>query len=389
LNLSRLSNIFEERFHSPCRLFRAPGRVNLIGEHTDYNAGLVLPVAIELSVVTAAAPRGDNKIRAISLQLPEELEFDLAETSPSARGQWTDYVQGVAHTLTQAGYPIRGANLLIDSNLPVGGGLSSSAALEVSAANALLALSSVEAPAEEVAFLCQKAESDFAGMRCGIMDQFTSSLARAGHAMLLDCALLEIEFVPLPADVRLVVANTMIKHKLQDSDYNQRRAECEQAARLLGAASLRAASDLSSLPAHLLPRARHVISENARVAAAAAALRRADPAEFGRLMAESHASLRDDYQVSCPELDTMVAIASAQPGVWGARMTGGGFGGCTVNLVAADAVDSVCRALAHGYREATGINPVIHVCQPAGGASELPAPSSRTSPEPALRQSEC
>lgn len=358
---SRLRAEFEKRYGRQPRLFRAPGRVNLIGEHTDYNGGYVFPAAIDLATYVAVAPNADRRLRAASLSLPGTLDISLDALRPS--GQWTDYVIGVAALLNIK----EGADLLIATDVPIGGGLSSSAALEVATA---FALGAGSRPRREIAALCQRAENEFTGMQCGIMDPLASCFGQEGCALRIDCRDLSIEPVPIPPQARLVIANTMVRHELGATEYNQRRAACESAAAHLGVPYLRDV-DYSTLTGAELRCARHVVTENARVLAFEAALRAGDLTEAGRQMRASHWSLRDDFAVSCEELDTMVEIASAVPGVHGARMTGGGFGGCTINLVDASAVDAVVPAIANGYGARTGIRPDIFVCRPAAGASEV------------------
>jgi galactokinase len=364
----KLRAAFEKKYGTTPRIFRAPGRVNLIGEHTDYNGGFVLPAAIDLATYAAAAPRDDRRLVAASLELPGELDGELGQLRPQRN--WTDYVAGVA----AFGKVGQGANLLIASEVPIGGGLSSSAALEVSTA---LALGLGHLPRIELARLCQKAENEFAGMRCGIMDQFTSCLGRAGHALRIDCRKLSHHEVPVPDTVRLLIANTMVKHELAASAYNTRREECEEAARRFDVESLRdiTPEDFQrrghELPVPVRNRCQHVITENERVDRFISALRFGDLARAGRRMNESHQSLRDDFAVSCEELDLMVEIAGSIDGVYGARMTGGGFGGCTINLVDAPRVEAVREELSRRYEQATGIRPDIYVCQPSGGAAEL------------------
>jgi galactokinase len=346
-------------------VWRAPGRVNLIGEHTDYNLGLVLPMAIDLACWIAAAPSGDGWLRVYSEQLGAGSQWrveDIPNASPM--GDWTDRVIGIAWELSRRGIELRGANLLIDSEVPLGGGLSSSAALGVGVA---LALGGVRQPLE-VAQLAQAAEMDFVGVPCGIMDQFISAAGQAGSAILLDCRSLEWRSVKLPEDVAIVSANSMVKHQLGNSAYRTRVEECAEAARRLGVRSLRDAGSLDILEGVLLKRARHVVTENARVARFADT---EDVVEMGRIVTESHVSLRDDYEVSCPELDFLVERALRIEGVFGARMIGGGFGGSTVNLVHPDAVDALIEDLAAEYREYSGLTPEIHVCRAAAGASEI------------------
>ncbi|HKR12143.1 MAG TPA: galactokinase [Pyrinomonadaceae bacterium] len=361
--------------------FRAPGRVNLIGEHTDYNAGFVMPAAINLSCFAKVSSREDRKLQIVSSNFNDECEIDLDDRDLRARGHWSDYPVGVAVMLERAGYLLRGARLELHSEVPMGSGLSSSAAVEVSTACALAAVSDLTIDRKELALLCQKAENEFVGARVGIMDQFVSLFGREQKALLLDCRSLEYKLLPLPLQIRLVVCNTMVKHEHASSAYNERRAQCEAGVEHLAkflpnVTALRDVTfeqlerfgrDLSEV---IYRRCRHVVTENARVLAAAEALERSELERFGRLMAESHASLRDDYEVSSPELDLMVELASKVEGVYGARMTGGGFGGCTINLVDADHVDAFTRVVAEGYEQATGLKPEIYVCEASNGAEE-------------------
>jgi galactokinase len=370
-------------FHgSQPRIYRAPGRVNLIGEHTDYNDGFVMPAAIDFFTRVAISPRDDRTISVASEHFPEQVDFDLDDPAPQPTRHWSDYVRGVAVTLEQAGYRLRGAQLQISGGVPIGAGLSSSAAIEVATGYALLEHSGFNVDRVELAKLCQRAENDFVGMRCGIMDQFISCHALKGKALLLDCRSLKYKIVPLANETRLVICNTMVKHELAGGEYNKRRAECEEGVRHLAKRlpRVRALRDVTlaelEANAHHLSkvvyrRCRHVISENARVLKGAAALEGNDAAEFGRLMDESHSSLRDDYEVSCEELDLMVEFAKDLPGVYGAKMTGGGFGGCTVNLVAGERVEQVKEKIAREYETATGIAAEIYVCRAESGAQEI------------------
>ncbi len=377
MTAGRIVREFRGRYGRDARVFRAPGRVNLIGEHTDYNDGFVMPAAIGFSTWAAAAPRADRRVAVHSANLGESFEFSLDEERP--RGRWTDYVQGVAVVLQREGFAILGADLSIGSDVPLGAGLSSSAALVVSTARALLAASGVECEPARLARICQRAESEFVGIRCGIMDQFASIFGREDHAVLLDCRSLDFEYVPLPAGASLVVANTMVRHQHAAGEYNRRRAECEEAASCFGVSHLRDATpemfddraDMLAEPVRR--RARHVIGENARALEGAGALRAGDLAAFGLLMDASHASLRDDYEVSCAELDTMAALARESTGVFGARMTGGGFGGCVLALVEAHRAAELVTHLREGYRRATGVTPDVWVCRASQGAGEAAA----------------
>jgi galactokinase len=348
------------------RVWRAPGRVNLIGEHTDYNLGLVLPMAIDLDCRIAIAPSEDGWLRVYSEQLGGGSQWRVADIPNSLPlGDWTDRIVGIAWELSRRGVELHGANVLIDSQVPLGGGLSSSAALGVSLA---LALGGPREPLE-VARLARAAEMDFVGVPCGIMDQFISA---EGSAVLLDCRSLSWTRVKLPADVAIVSANTMVRHELGASAYRTRVEECSEAARRLGVASLRDAElgTLVALNGVALKRARHIVTENERVTRFVAAAERDDAAEMGRIVTESHISLRDDYEVSCKELDFLAEAALRVDGVLGARMTGGGFGGSTVNLVRPEAVDRLRATLTAEYRKYHGLTPEIHVCVASPGASE-------------------
>jgi galactokinase len=381
-NPAELAQTFREIYGGQPRVYRAPGRVNLIGEHTDYNEGLVMPAAIDFSTSVAIDARDDRRIVVRSANFSETAELDLDQSPAHGRGHWSDYPFGVAIKLEAAGQKLRGANILVRGDLPIGSGLSSSAAIEVATGLALLELADTAIDRLELVKLCQKAENEFVGMRCGLMDQFISCFGQTGHALILDCRSLDYQLLPLPRSVKLVVCNTMVKHELAASEYNARRAECEEGVRLLAHqfAAVQSLRDVtmdnlervkSELPEVVHRRCRHVVSENVRVAAASEALQREDLEAFGRLMGESHRSLRDDYEVSCKELDLMVDLASKADGLVGARMTGGGFGGCTVNLVESDSVDSFAEAVAKGYAKATGREPEIYVCSPAQGAERV------------------
>ncbi len=375
-----LSQVFQQRFGSKPRIFRAPGRVNLIGEHTDYNDGYVFPMALDRYTAVAIAPRSDRTIRVYSASMEEETTFSL--DNPQRRGHWSDYIAGVANQLEKRNVRLPGADLLLYSDVPVGSGLSSSAALEISSALALLSLTDGHLQGEELARLGQAAENQFVGMNCGIMDQFISVHGARDHALFLDCRSLEFQLVPLPSDqCRIVVCNTMVRHELGASEYNTRRRECEEGVRHMQKQwpAIKALRDLTltqfvaageTLDPTVRKRCRHVISENERVLASIRCLSSADLHGFGELMNTSHDSLRDDYQVSCEELDLMVGIAREIPGCLGARMTGGGFGGCTVNLVERDAVDLFCREVGALYRSRTGLAPAIYISVPSQGAHE-------------------
>ena len=364
------------------REFRAPGRVNLIGEHTDYNDGFVMPAAINLSVFASVWPRKDRKLQIRSANFNDEIEFDLDDPQPAARKHWSDYAVGVAVMLERAGHHLRGARLELRGEVPVGSGLSSSAAVEVSTACALTANSDLQIDRRELALLCQKAENEFVGAHVGIMDQFVSLFGAAQSALLLDCRSLDYKLLPLPDTVNLVICNTMVKHELASSAYNERRAQCEAGVRPLAQflPNVKALRDVTlgqleqygrDLPEVVYRRCRHVITENVRVLAAAEALERNDLYRFGELMRGSHFSLRDDYEVSSRELDLMVELAFMSDGVYGARMTGGGFGGCTVNIVDVPYVEEVTSFIARQYEHITKLKPEIYVCEASNGAEEI------------------
>jgi len=364
-------------------LVRAPGRVNLIGEHTDYNDGFVLPIAIERRTLGAWARRGDRAVRFVSRQATEAAEVRLDAPIRPAKPAWANYCRGVAAGLAARGVPLVGADVLFDSDVPLGGGLSSSASLEVAAALALLAAAGAAdaVPPGELARLCQKAEHDFAGAPCGIMDQSIALLARAGQALLLDCRSGESRYVPFddPAAVLLVV-DTQVKHDIADGGYAARRAQCHAAAAALGAAALRdvdeaavaAAGAAGRLAGKELMRARHVVGEIARTLAGVEALAAGQLGRFGELMYASHASLRDDYEVSCQELDAVVELARRCKGVHGARMTGGGFGGCAIILADAARAEAVGRAVADGFEKRFSRRCPVFATRAAAGAEVLP-----------------
>jgi galactokinase len=365
-----LCHAFERVFgREPEVISEAPGRVNLIGEHTDYNEGFVLPVAIDRTVGVAAAPSDGRRVRVYSADFDARDEWPVDAPRRTGRREWRDYLRGIAWALLDDGYELRGADLTIAGDVPQGAGLSSSAALEVAAAGALCAVAGVKMDAEKLAKLCQKAENQFVGVQCGIMDQLTAASAKAGHAMLIDCRSLEIEHVRMPDDLAIVVVDSKVPRSLGETAYNDRREECAAAARALGVASLRDATDtdFARLPEPLKRRTWHVVSENRRVLKAVDALRAGDVLRFGELMYESHASLRDDYEVSTPEIDLLVELASRTEGVVAARLTGAGFGGCTVNLVRRDAVDGFVASAVEPYREKTGWSAEMFVCAAVDG----------------------
>jgi galactokinase len=370
----------------PTGLIRAPGRVNLIGEHTDYNDGFCLPMAIDRDQRMAWAPRRDDLVRVVDVGLPGEppAEFRLAAAiPPNPARRWVDYLQGCAQVLVGAGVPLVGCDLALHGTVPLGSGLSSSAALEVATILALCAAAGRTLDPATVATLGQRAENTYVGNRCGILDQLASACCRAGHAMLMDCRSLELAQVPLDPAVNVVIADTGRRRGLVDSAYNERRAQCEAGAAALGVSHLRdvtlpglwRAAATGRLPAAALPRCEHVVNENGRTLAAAACLRAGDLRAFGQLMDQSHADLRDRFAVTCPELDEMVAIGRSLPGCLGSRMTGAGFGGCTVHLVRCDAVTAFVPALTSAYGKAfPDRTPAVHVTGAAAGAGPLPLP---------------
>jgi galactokinase len=370
---------FAYRFGRVPTVSRAPGRVNLIGEHTDYNDGFVMPAALEFATLTAAAPRRDRRLRVYSMIMDETRELDLDTAPVAAIGDWSDYVFGVALMLEMSGRRLPGADLVIWTDVPIGSGLSSSAALEVSCAHALLAAAGLPFDAIETARICQRAENDFVGMRCGVMDQYISCCGIAGHALLIDCRSLASRDVAIAPNLRLLIANSSVRHQHSGGEYNARREACEEGVRLLRRhlGPIKALRDVTpeqlfaarrKLPELIYRRCRHIVTENARVLEAERALNFGDFVACGRAMNASHDSMRDDFEISCPEIDTLVGLAQTVEGVYGSRMTGGGFGGCTVSLVEADAVDRVSQVLIDGYRVATGLEAEIFACAPSDGA---------------------
>lgn len=371
LNLTKAIARFHSVFASAGEpsIWRAPGRVNLIGEHTDYNLGLVLPMAIEFACFVFSAPSGDGWLRVHSEQFGESAEWRLEDIPGlAARGHWSDRVAAVAWELLRAGIAVEGQNLLIDSEVPLGAGLSSSAALGVA-----LTLALGDVAHDRVPQLARAAEVDFVGIPCGIMDQFVSAHGQSGTAILLDCRDLAWRPIPLPPGLSVVVANSMVKHELGNSAYSTRVVECETAANRLGVHCLRDAQleQLHRLDPTLRKRVRHVITENQRVEQFAAAAIAGDFDALGRLTIESHRSLRDDYEVSCTELDFLVDTALSVRGVLGARMTGGGFGGSTVNLLRPDAIGDLKDALLSRYHRYRGLVPEIYVCAASEGAAQI------------------
>jgi len=382
MNWPQLADQFEKSFGGQPRIFRAPGRVNLIGEHTDYNDGFVMPAAIGFSAYVAVGPRTDRHLVIRSEEFAGEFKFDLSHLPAKRSGNWCDYIVGVAVVLARQGVNLSGTNLLVHGEVPIGAGLSSSAAIEVASALALLSRAEVQLPLPEIAKLCREAENSFVGARVGIMDQFVSCTGKAGHAILLDCRELSYELAPIPAGIQLVVCNTMVKHDLATGTYNIRRSECEEGVQFFAQRDpqVRALRDVSvdllkqhssDLPPVIGKRCSHVVHEDRRTLDAADAFRRGDLKRVGELMSESHCSLRDLYEVSCRELDIMVESAQGLPGFIGGRMTGGGFGGCTVNLVEQQHAQDFAAQISQRFRGKTGIEPQIYICFAEDGAQEL------------------
>jgi len=367
---------FTRRFGSPpAVIVRAPGRVNLIGEHTDYNDGFVLPMTIDRAVWIALRPTTDRTVSAISIDLAAAIEFPLDRL---ARGTgWGEYLKGVAWALQAAGCALTGWQGVLAGDVPIGAGLSSSAALEMAAARAFCAVSGIAWDAAAMAKIGQRAENDWVGVNCGIMDQLIAAAGRRDHALLIDCRSLDAQAVPLPPGTCVVVMDTATRRGLVDSAYNERRAQCEAAARFFGVPALRDVSldqfhaRASQLDALTRRRARHVLTENDRTLKAAEALRRGDARDLGQLMIASHASLRDDFEVSSVELNALVEAALRRPACFGARLTGAGFGGCAVALVRAEAAADFVIAVAADYQAATGRVPALYVCRATDGAAVM------------------
>jgi galactokinase len=360
----------------------APGRVNLIGEHTDYSGGFVMPAAIDFQTTAEISRRNDGRIHLSSANMHEEVWYPADPLPAAARKHWSDYPIGVAWSLAQEGVCADAFSLALEGNVPLGAGLSSSASIEVATAFALLQLAGVSLPLAKIALACQRAENAFVGARSGIMDQFIACAGRQDHALMLDTRSLEYRLLPIPTHVRLIICNSMVKHEHAGGQYNVRREEVEEGTRILHRAfpAIQALRDATveqlnqcrdQMPENVLRRCRHIITENARVELAAAALDQADLAQFGAWMAEAHRSFRDDFEASCAELDILVDIASKLPGCYGARMTGGGFGGCTVNLVDQSEADRFREQIHARYRLATGIDADIYLCRASDGARRL------------------
>lgn len=370
---------FAERFEgAPALIVRAPGRVNLIGEHTDYNDGFVLPMAIDREVVIVLRPRPDPYVVVYSLDFDEMIQFSPIEMEDRREGGlWIEYIEGVAWALQEAGYRLRGWEGVVGGDIPIGAGLSSSAAIELATARAFASVSDLLWDPAKMAKLSQRAENEWVGVNSGIMDQMISAAGVEGRALLIDCRSLETDAVPLPEGTLVVILDTATRRELVTSAYNERRAQCEEAAAYFGVKALRDVSlerfeaEQGGLNPVVRRRARHVITENARTLQAAEAMRQGDADTFGRLMDASHVSMRDDFEITNDALNIMAALAQAHPASYGARMTGGGFGGCAVALVRADQAGIFVEDVARDYQAATGLKPAVYVTPAVAGASVL------------------
>jgi len=386
-DLKKLWKIFNQKYTDTGLIkgaFSAPGRVNLIGEHTDYNEGFVLPMAIGKKIIMLGQLRNDRLVQVFDLSYKVGDKFSLDKLSPTKKDSWANYLMGVVDEIQKAGYPLQGANLIFTSNIPQRAGLSSSAALEVVTALTMAKLNLLEIKPVEMAHLCQRAENNFVGVACGIMDQYVSCFGQKNYALFIDCRSNDYDLIPFnDHNYQIVICNSKVQRGLINSEYNKRKEECKIAAEFFNhqlKREIRALRDISideykkyqaQLPEVIARRARHIISENYRVQTGVQALRMGNYSTFGQLMIESHQSLKDDYEVSCRELDLLVDLAIEQEGVLGARMTGAGFGGCTVNLLRREYVDAFKKTIKQGYKKITGINPDIYVTPPAEGAKVL------------------
>jgi galactokinase len=380
-DIEHLKTAFFALYGTQPRVFSAPGRVNLIGEHTDYNEGFVLPMAIERRTYVAGAVNGTSKIRVRSVTLGQSAELDLQQPGPRRRGGWLDYVEGTARALMDRGLPVVGCDLLLDSTVPAGAGVSASAALELGVGIALAVLGGTPEPDRVLLALAgQAAEHQYVGTMCGIMDQYIAALGERDAALLIDCRSLKTQSVPIRLEnTSVLICDTRVKHELSSSEYNLRRAECLRGSNILAKSlpGVRTLRDVSvadferlatQLPGVVRNRCRHVVTENARTLSAVTALTSGDLPTFGRLMSQSHVSLRDDYQVSCEELDVAVDVAAAEPGVYGSRMTGGGFGGCTVTLVETSAIERVSTSVKSAFQARGWKEPELFASAACAGA---------------------
>lgn len=371
----RVTAAYQTRYGKPPEaIIRAPGRVNLIGEHTDYNDGFVLPVAIDRAVFIAAGKRSDKTVNVHSLDFKEDFSFTAGEPRGDSPKHWADYIRGVFWLLQEQGYKLGGLDLATVSDVPIGAGLSSSAATELGSIETLEHFFDLSIPQQQKALLGVEVEHQYIGVPCGIMDQTISALGVEGHALLIDCRSLQTTPVPIPSGVSILVMDTRKSRGLVDSEYALRRQQCEEAAHILGVKALRdvpvAVFEVrqGELPEVHRKRVRHVVTEDARTLQTVDMLRNGQLKEAGQMLNESHSSLRDDYEVSCRELDVIVALTQAQPGVYGARMTGGGFGGCAVALVEDEAVDNIIKQVLPAYKAQTGLDGQIYVCRAASGS---------------------
>ncbi len=377
LNVEWLKQQFQTHFSKqPQVIVRAPGRINLIGEHTDYNQGLVLPMAINRYVWMAGSSRSDHRIIAHSFDFQNQAEFSLENNIPARSGMWIEYIAGIANSFIQQGFAIQGADIFFAGEVPIGAGLSSSAALEMATARMLSALWNIPWHGPTMAKLGQQAENQWVGVNCGIMDQMISACGKSNHALFLDCKDLVMLQVPFPSSIAVVVLDTSTRRDLSQSNYNTRREECLETAQKCKVLSLRELSIAQfehlrpNLSDVLQKRGRHVISENQRVLEAVEALRSNDPIMLGKLLNQSHQSLRDDFEVCNDALNTM-AIQAQQLGCYGARMTGAGFGGCCIALVEAAQAESFVEQVHQQYAQATGLTPKIYICHSVNGAEKL------------------
>jgi galactokinase len=385
LDVSLLGEIHHKHFGGDPKIFLAPGRVNLIGEHTDYAGGFVMPAAIDFGTLASISARSDGRVEIWSENFAEGVTFGPGEFPETRQKHWSDYPLGVVWALRQVGVDVPPFSLTLQGDVPLGAGLSSSASIEVATAFAALHLAGVEMDRAEIAKLCQRAENVYVGASCGIMDQFIACNGAENHALLLDCRSLAFRLAPIPPHLSLVIANTMVKHSIAGGEYGVRRREVEEGTAILhrhrpAIAQLRDATpeDLerwgSDMPGNVLRRCRHVITENIRTVAAADALESGNLNRLGDLMAAAHVSYRDDFEASCAEADIMVEAAQRLPGLVGARLTGGGFGGCTVNLVETDRAKDFAARLRDDYKAATGIDADIYRCHASAAARAVDLP---------------
>ncbi|QNI31746.1 galactokinase [Alloacidobacterium dinghuense] len=382
LDVSGIRELHREKFGKEPILFLAPGRVNLIGEHTDYADGFVMPAAIDFATIAAISPCSDASATVCSKNFGEGISHALGEIGAHGSHHWSDYPFGVLAILQQEGIAVPGFHLTLEGDVPLGAGLSSSASIEVASMLAMLHVADASLPLPKIALLCQRAENDYVGAPCGIMDQFVSCCGAADHALLLDCRSLDYRLAPIPKHLSLVICNTMVKHSHAGGEYGSRRAEVEEGTAILQrhrpeVRLLRDATveDLKrwghEMPPNVLKRCRHIVTENVRTVAAADALEANDLNTLGRLMAEAHVSYRDDFEASCPEADIMVELANKLEGCVGARLTGGGFGGCTVNLVESVHAKQFASKISAAYEARTGIHPEIYQSHASAGAHKL------------------